>query len=186
MNRTRSRRGGPFLRRSAAALAFLVTTLATACTHDTNDQGLVDSHYTVLQRFVTDGVHWQLDAFSDANGSFCMGIDGPRGPDHSAHLSWSNAACTFDHSDAGGYFGGGQAPGPGAFVAYGPLPDDAVGVRVSTKQVVPSRPLPTGHGLPRGRYWISYEPAAWPGKGAKSVDPQPLDASGRNVPFKKF
>ncbi|WP_146088376.1 hypothetical protein [Actinacidiphila yanglinensis] len=160
--------------------------LTAACDGHKNSEGRVGDHYTVLATYVTGGVHWQLDAFRDANGSFCMGINGPKGPDATANIPWVNAACGFDDSDSGGYYGGGDAPGKNAFVSYGPLPGKAVGVRVSTKEVVPTKPLPKGHDLPDGRYWIFYQPASWPGKGAKAVEPQPLDASGRKVAFKKF
>ncbi|SEG82559.1 hypothetical protein SAMN05216223_113164 [Actinacidiphila yanglinensis] len=169
----------------------MVMSLVTACTGHRDDPdapGRVGNHYTVLQRSVANGVHWQLDAYVDVDGdgSFCMGLDGPKGPDHSATLPWANAACGFDNSDSGGYYGGGMAPGRNASISYGPVPDAAAAVRVSTKEVVPTHPFPKGHGLPDGRYWVIYEPASWPGKGDKSVDPQPLDASGNKVAFKNF
>ncbi|MFJ2958882.1 hypothetical protein OG896_32135 [Streptomyces sp. NBC_00669] len=177
--------------RTTVAVAVMAMVMATACDgqrHDPNSPYRVGDHYTVLQRYVTGGVHWQLDAYIDADqdGSFCMSLDDSRGPDHSATLPWANGACGFDGSDSGGYYGGGQAPGRNAFASYGPVPDAAVGVRVSTEEVVPTHPLPKGHGLPDGRYWVVYQPASWPGKGARSVDPQPLDASGRKVAFTTF
>jgi hypothetical protein len=171
---------------AAAAVAVLTAGLATGCGGHKNSEGLVGNHYTVLAKYVTDGVHWQLDTYKDANGSFCMGIDGPKGPDFSANISWVNASCGFDNSRSGGYFGGGSAPGHNTYVSYGPLPDKAVAVRVSTKEVIPTHPLPKGHDLPDGRYWISYEAPGWPGKGAKPMGPQPLDSSGHKVAFEKF
>lgn len=171
---------------AAVATAVLTAGLATACGGHSNDDGRVGDHYTVLARYVTGGVHWQLDAFRDANGSFCMGISGPKGPDFIPKLDRANAACGFDGSDSGGYYGGGQAPGRDASISYGPVPDTAAGVRVSTREVVPTHPLPKGHGLPGGRYWVSYEPASWPGRGARSVTPQPLDAAGDKVAFTTF
>jgi hypothetical protein len=73
-------------------------------------------------------------------------------------------------------------------VSFGPLPSDAVQIRVATDEILTTMPMPRGKGLPAGRYWINVTPAGGPGSalGPALFTPEPLDAHGQPVPFQAF
>ncbi|MEO3974957.1 hypothetical protein AAFN69_13970 [Streptomyces sp. CAU 1734] len=135
---------------------------------------------------VSHGVRWQLNASIGEDGLLCMSVDGPKGPD--TDTPWSSGGCGFDSSPSGGHYMAGPGPGAGdADIMYGPLPEAATDVRVTSGKVVGSHSFPAGSGLPAGRYWYSFDPSedTDPDTG-RTADPQPLDAAGDEVAFTDF
>lgn len=164
--------------RRITAAAVAVAVLAAAAAGCTDDGTSEPSSRTVPVRLAagtTNGARWGLWAW-EQDKQLCMALAGPNR--YSARAT-TNGGCGFNNQRSGGYYMGGRAPGGklGAYVDYGPLPSRAVRIRAHGK-IIDTKPLPTGHGLPRGRYWISF--ATGPG------NPQPLDARGKPVPFQAF
>jgi hypothetical protein len=130
------------------------------------------------------GVAWRLLA-GNVNGQFCMEL---RRVDGNPQHPFAGACVFADQPSKGSsYFASG--PGPhGSYVNFGPLPASAVAVHIATHQGVPSYPLPSGHGLPAGRYWLDFEPASWPtsAEGKALKIPQPVDRHGNPVAFQPF
>lgn len=109
-------------------------------------------------------------------------------PDHPDIASvLGGGGCGFDKSPSGGYFSGAPAA-RASTVAFGPLPTTATRIRVSTREVLTTSPLPTGVGLPTGRFWFQVLPAGWPtpADGAALDTPEPLSATGEPVAFTDF
>jgi hypothetical protein len=161
----------------------LVSTGLAGCS-----SGGTGSGYVTLTKQTSNGVHWQLDASSDGS-HLCMYVDGPKGP-RDTSIDWVSGACGFDDSptEGGGYFETGMDPGDtNSYLNYGPLPADATQIRVATNEVVPTYPLPSGKGLPKGRFWFIVEGPGWPSKAdGKIINPIPLNSSGKPVDFKNF
>lgn len=122
-----------------------------------------------------NGTRWGLWAW-EQDKRLCMALSGP---DRYSAKAATNGGCGFDGHASGGYYMGGRAPGgkAGTYVGYGPLPTRAVRIRAHG-DVMATKPLPVGHGLPVGRYWISFAQGGG--------NPQPLDARGNPVPFQAF
>ncbi|WP_330269856.1 hypothetical protein [Streptomyces griseorubiginosus] len=163
--------------RCAVTLATLLTVTLSGC-------GSTPA-YVTLERARTHGVAWQVDAW-EQQGKLCIFVDGPKGP--KTAVSWSSGGCGFDNTPGSAYFVNGWTPGAGDMdLAFGPLPADATQVRVATREVIASKPLPSDAGLPHGRYWLFVWPSGWPNKAdGKQVGPTPLNASGKPVAFTKF
>ncbi|WP_043262623.1 hypothetical protein [Streptomyces sp. CT34] len=167
--------------RTVASVAVAVTVLASAATGCTSRRPAPNPTTSPVTRVrlatgTTNGARWGLWAWEQGK-QLCMALSGP---DRYAEQATSSAGCGFDNEHPGsGYYTGGRAPGgkPGKYVSYGPLPTRAVRIRAHGA-LLPTKPLPRSHGLPAGRYWISF---------ASGGDrPQPLDASDKPVPFQAF
>ena len=132
------------------------------------------------------GTPWRLDA-REQDGHLCLSVDGPGGPDDIA--TTMAGACVFadEPMKAGYYYASGPGPGT-SMVSYGPLPVQATRIRVASRQVLTTRPLPAGSGLPHGRFWIQFTPYNWPtpADGTALEWAQPLDDAGRPVAFRNF
>lgn len=130
------------------------------------------------------GVSWWAFA-GYVNGQFCMELRHVTGR---APRPFAGA-CVFDDEPSKNSYYFATGPGPhGSYVNYGPLPPNAVFVRIATHQTVRSYRLPSGHGLPPGRFWIDFEPETWPtpAEGRPLQTPQPLDRHGNPVNFQPF
>jgi hypothetical protein len=174
-------------------LAAVVGLAAAGCgSGGTHAASPAHSAYVQLTSGTYHGVAWQLFAW-EHKSKLCMELlPGGADPGHpSAKPSWPAAGgggCAFDTADQGsGYYAGSTGPAESSF-SYGPLPARATQIRTATHEILVSRPLPRGKGLPSGRYWIHLMPAGWPSKaeGTALDTPQPLDASGKKVPFTAF
>ena len=174
-------------RRAAAAAAVCgPAVLLGACSAPPAPQ---PTRQILLTSGITDHVWWGVWAW-EQGGSLCMEIAGRPGPNAASEPSQDarGGACGFARTPTYPHFID-SGPGPaGGYYNMGPLPSDAVQIRVSTKVVLPTEPLPRGVGLPAGRYWVQILPAAGlpASDGAPLKTPQPLNASGQPVPFKKF
>ena len=163
-----------------AAGALVVTCVVTGflVLRSTNhDRGMVQVRTGVYQ-----GVAWRLYA-GTVNGQFCMKLRPSDGQQPFA------GACVFDDEPSKDSYYYASGPGPhGSYVDYGPLPANAVAVRIASHQTVRTYRLPTGHYMPTGRFWVDFEPASWPSttQGKPLHNPQPLDGSGRPVAFEAF
>ena len=150
------------------------------------------SPYVRLTSGTYHGTPWQLFAW-EQKSKLCMELlPGGADPDHpTAKPSWpaaGGAGCAFDARDPGsGYYAGSTGPAGSSF-SFGPLPSQATQIKTATHEILVTSPLPRGKSLPSGRYWIHLMPAGWPSKaeGTALDIPQPLDASGKKVPFKAF
>lgn len=122
-------------------------------------------------------------------GSWLLSVlDGPRGPSDSTNLGYPGQ-CGFYAEKAPplSYWMGGLGPA-GSTVTFGPLPTNAVAIRITTHEVIGTSALPDTDGLPAGRYWLSITPPDWPtASGGAALDtPQPLDSRGHPVGFQDF
>ena len=132
------------------------------------------------------GTPWRLDA-REQDGHLCLSVDGPGGPNDFATTMAGECVFADEPAKAGYYYG--EGPGPGtSMVSYGPLPAEATHIRVATHEVLTTQPLPTGSGLPRGRFWIQFTPYHWPtaAEGKALGWAQPLDDAGAPVAFRRF
>ena len=142
--------------------------------------------WVTVQRGAYQGHAWQLDV-QEKDGQFCMSVVGPRGPSDVTHTL--TAACGFENKpqNAAFYYSDGPGPTADSNVVYGPLPSNAVSIRVATNQVLPTYPIPHQRGLPVGRFWIEFCSASCATPPGTALDrAQPLDAEGNVVAFKRF
>lgn len=151
------------------------------------------SPYVQLTSGTYHGMSWQLFAW-EQESKLCMALlPGGTDPDHlpTDKPSWPAAGgggCAFDTRQPGSdHYVSSTGPAGSGF-SYGPLPSQATQIKTATHEILVTRPLPRGKGLPSGRYWIHLMPAGWPSKaeGTALDAPQPLDAQGKKVPFKAF
>lgn len=161
----------------AVALVITVVTGFVVLRPSNQDSGVVQVRSGVYR-----GVAWRLKA-GTVNGQFCMEL-------RRSHEQQPFAgACGFDDVPSKGSHYYASGPGPcESYVNYGPLPPNAVSVRIASHQTVRTYPLPTGHGMPNGRFWVDFEPASWPSasQGTPLDNPQPVDRSGNPVGFEAF
>jgi hypothetical protein len=105
-------------------------------------------------------------------------LDNPSGGNYSG-------AVGFDASPEAGFWISGAGPGDSIFY-YRPAPAAAVTVRLQAAGhapiQVPTRPIPSGAGLPRGRFFVTQPP------GTANVNWKVtlLDAAGQHVAFADF
>lgn len=161
-----------------ALLASLIVTGGCSSSHSAS------GGYIAVKSGRYLGVPWRLFA-SNVNGQFCMEL---RRVDAQAQHPFAGA-CVFANQPSKGSYYFASGPGPhGSHVNYGPLPANAVAVQIATHQTVGTYGLPSGQGLPHGRFWIDFEPASWPAPAeGKALDvPQPLDRDGKRVAFRRF
>ena len=130
---------------------------------------------------------WRLLAREQGH-TLCLALASPgTGNPSSAAAAASAGGCGFnaDHPSAGFYASG---PGPGGVVSsFGPLPARATRIRVARNQTIPTFVLPSGHGLPAGRYWVFIPPTFWPNAATgPATNPQPQDDQGNPVGFTRF
>lgn len=181
---------------SAAVAAGLLAATAAACSGGGGRGG--PAHGTVSARspqvLLThgsrNGIRWGLWAWEQPqNGRrvLCMDLSGPdRYAAAGAPGVPPTGGCAFnDRSPGSGYYASGLGPGSGTSVSFGPLPVRAATIRVAGI-TLPTYPLPSGRGLPRGRYWIRFASSRVTGTTAPSSSPVPLDAHGHRVPFQPF
>ena len=136
-------------------------------------------HKTVLAHgHLASGLGWQLVAFEQGR-HLGLDLESPSGHSYSGQVGF---AASHDYSY---YWGEGLGPGSAVFY-YGPVPRSAVMVRLSTPGhrplLVRTAPLPTGHNLPAGRFFIIRSP----GTIRLSWAVTPLDAAGHRVAFSSF
>jgi hypothetical protein len=182
----RRSRGKAARRATAVATACALAVLIAACSQPAAGPR---TRPVLLTSGTSHGVWWGVWAWEDT-GSLCLDMGGRGGPNAVSPPPQDAAGgeCGFSpFPGQPGYYDSGPGPAGGGFV-MGPLPDDAVQIRVSTKEVLPTEPLAKGVGLPAGRYWVEIIPPT----GLPAIDgqplnrPQPLNAAGQVVPFKKF
>jgi hypothetical protein len=182
----RKSRGTAAGRPAAAALACGLTVLLGACSSAPASR---PTRQVQLTSGTSHGVWWGVWAWEE-RGSLCMAIAGRPGPNAATEPSQDaqGGACGFARTPTYPHFFD-SGPGPaGGYYNMGPLPSDAVQIRVSTTVILPTERLPRGVGLPAGRYWVQIIPAAGAGlgDGTDLNTPQPLNAAGQPVPFRKF
>jgi hypothetical protein len=137
------------------------------------------------------GVNWYLWA-QEQGGTLCMSTGTGTGPapDKGTEppTEPSGGQCTFsDKYQGGSYYFTASADTSGIVLGFGPLPDNATQIRLATKLVVPSRPLPSGKDLPGGRFWVYAYPQNLPAADGTWLDTaEPLDAQGSVIPFQNF
>lgn len=172
-----------------AATVMLGSGLLSGCGDDQTTPVL-------LRSGTTQGVAWYLWAW-ELNGSLCISTGTPVGPDGGEITPPDHAVtggqCEFtDKYEGAAYYmsaeGGQDAAGdPTVSLSFGPLPSNATQIKVADKLTLPTEPLPSGKGLPSGRYWVwadKYTPPA--SEGAVLDIPQPLDVQGKPVAFQDF
>jgi len=121
------------------------------------------------------GDTWTLSASRGPDG-LCMMVDGPA-------FQAPPGQCGFNAKPPDGSFWDGGLGPRTSTVSFGPLPSSATQIRLFTGEVIATYSLPKG--LPAGRYWIAFTPAAAPV--SQAVDqPEPLDSAGHPVSFKVF
>jgi len=125
-----------------------------------------------------DGRHWQLAAFEQGR-QLGMEIEEPSGHSDSGQVGFAASR------DYNYYWGEGLGPGSSIFY-YRPVPPAAVSVRLTAPgwrpRLVRTAPLPGGHGLPRGRFFVVQSPSP----ATVSWTVVPLDAAGHPVAFAAF
>lgn len=179
-------------RRRAVALvaaAVLGSGLASGCGHD-------ETAPVLLRSGTTLGVAWYLWAW-EQNGGLCMWTGTPAGPDGDGitppPLAVTGGQCAFDDKAPGStYYMGAEGGTDGkdgltVSLTFGPLPPDAIRIKVATELTLTTQPFPSGRGLPSGRYWVwadAYQPSASEGRVLDT--PRPLDAQGKPVAFQAF
>lgn len=134
---------------------------------------------TVLRRgHLPDGRQWQLAAW-EQDRQLGLEMEEPSGHSDSGQVSFAAG------QDYSYHWGEGLGPGDSIFY-YGPVPSAAVSVRLTapgqSSLLVPTAPLPGGHGLPRGRFFVVQPP----GPVTVSWTVVPLDAAGHTVAFTPF
>ena len=134
---------------------------------------------TVLARGqAAGGLRWRLVAWEQGH-QLGMGLQSPSGHGYSGQVSF---AASRDYSY---YWGDGLGPGNSIYY-YGPVPRSAVMVRLTAPGhrplLVRTAPLPAGHGLPAGRFFIIQPP----GSVSLTWSVTPLDAAGHRVAFRDF
>lgn len=124
------------------------------------------------------GQRWKLVAF-EQDHQLGLDLDSPAGYNYSGQISFAASR------DYRYYWGEGLGPGNSTFY-YGPVPGSAVMVRLTAPGHRPlhvrTAPLPTGHGLPAGRFFIVQPP----GGVSLNWTVTPLDAAGQRVAFRDF
>jgi hypothetical protein len=138
-----------------------------------------NQHKTVLAHgHLSSGLGWQLVAFEQGR-HLGLDLESPSGYGYSGQVGF---AASRDYSY---YWGEGLGPG-NSFFYYGPVPSSAVMVRLSNPGhqplLVRTAPLPTGHSLPAGRFFVIQPP----GTSTLSWAVTPLDAAGHRVAFSSF
>jgi hypothetical protein len=175
-----------------AAVAGVAATALSGCRASQADPA--HTPYVKLDGGTYHGAAWGLWAWEQGS-ELCMmlvpaGVDPGRPVDRSSPTgpAAGGGGCGFDDKDpSGGFYTSSTGPDHSGWT-FGPLPAAATGIRVATHEVLATKPLPAGKGLPAGRYWLHFEPAGWPGRaqGTALDTPQPLDAHGRKVAFAAF
>jgi hypothetical protein len=124
------------------------------------------------------GQRWQLVAWNQGH-QLSLDLESPSGHSYSGQDGF---AASHDYRY---YWGEGLGPGNSTFY-YGPVPGSAVMVRLTAPGhrplLVRTAPLPAGHGLPAGRFFIVQPP----GGVSLSWTVTPLDAAGHQVAFRDF
>lgn len=181
--------------RVARSMAVAISTLlcaAFAAGCDTSS----DTAPVMLASGTTEGVVWYLWGWESA-GSLCMATGTAAGPVGGsitlAPQAMGGGQCGFDNKQPdSSYFGGAEAGGspteqPTAALTFGPLPTRAARIKVAADLILTTRPLPSGKGLPAGRFWVwagPFDPPA--SEGAVLDTPQPLDDENHPVAFQNF
>ncbi|MCO5993801.1 hypothetical protein [Actinoallomurus rhizosphaericola] len=152
----------------------------------------------VVERFdAPTGAGWQLMAqhqwmrVAKRHDQLCLDIVAPvPGADASGHCGFDPRLPMSDY-----WAERDLAEGAPSVYYWGPTPDDVAKVRLSgtglPTYVVPTRPLPRGHGLPQGRYFLVDADPTGRISGYGTSDSRFwtvrwLDATGRQVPFRPF
>ncbi|HSY15021.1 MAG TPA: hypothetical protein VK816_03465 [Jatrophihabitantaceae bacterium] len=186
-------RASPHRRRTSwlAAGAAIIVALAALgyIAVDHWHRKLKDTAWVTLTTGTYKGVVWKLDA-QEYGGRLCLSLDDAKGGgDRGAAEGGYSAGCGFDDKETGqnGDLGGGMGP-VDSQIDYGPLPSNATQIRIATNKVIPTGLLPTGKGLPAGRYWVFVYAPDWltPAVGKPLDPPQPLNARGKPVAYKNF
>jgi hypothetical protein len=166
-----------------------------ACSSDTSGgpgASVAHSRYIAVATGSYRGADWVLFGW-EQQSQLCLellpgGTDPDHPPEESPPSGFGSAGCGFNGTHPGsGWFTSGVGPA-GSGVSFGPLPTTAMQIRVATHEVLPTQALPPGTGLPRGRFWIQFQPSGWPtaADGTALEQPQPLDPRGDPVPYQDF
>jgi hypothetical protein len=134
---------------------------------------------TVLTRGrAASGLRWQLVGW-DQDHQLSLDLESPSGYGYSGQVGFAASR------DYRYYWGEGLGPGNSTFY-YGPVPGSAVMVRLTAPGhralLVRTAPLPAGHSLPAGRFFIVQPP----GDVSLNWTVTPLDAAGHKVAFRDF
>ena len=179
---------------AAAILAVLLgaASLAGCSVEHPAPDGQDDA--VLLDSGTTNGVGWALWAWED-DGQLCMGMGNQSGPTTSRNTAatggMSGSQCGFDAKKQGATYyasaaNGGNGP-PTVALLFGPVPNAAVSVQVTSKITLKTEAFPTGAGLPDAHYWVwpgPYQPPA--SDGTLLSMPRPLDAKGEAVAFTAY
>lgn len=178
------------IRRAPAGVAVcalvVVGALLWSHSHDKAAASATSAPTIVIANGEYDGNPWYLLAYTDkTSGQLCMYASST--PKLSQASGVSGGQCGFYSGPGVNYYFSAQGLGD-AVIDFGPLPQDATQIRVATHEVLATTPLPSGKGLPAGRYWMHIAPANWPQPqdGSALTEPQPLNAQGAAVPFSSF
>jgi hypothetical protein len=181
------------LRRRAAALtaAFGAAAASAVLIGGCSSPADVLTQKVLLTSGTYDDVWWGLWAWTD-KGELCMAMAGTGGPDaaNAPASDPSGGQCGFKQGQPEpGYIDSGIGPA-GSYYSTGPLPLAATQVRVATRLILPASAFPSGVGLPSGHYWVEIGPGKseppMASEGTYLKTPQPLNASGKPIPFEAF
>jgi hypothetical protein len=150
----------------------------------------------LLASGTTQGVDWYLWAW-EQGGSLCMSTGTAAGPDGGSITpspdAMTGGQCEYDQKyPDSSYFmsaDGGNSPSGDSTAAlvFGPLPSDAVRIKVASRLTLTTQPFPAGKALPAGRFWVWAGPYQPPASDGTVLDtPQPLNAQGKPVAFQDF
>ena len=177
----------------ALTAVLLCATLVSACSSTAPAPDGQDNA-VLIDSGTTDGVAWDLWAWEDGS-TLCMGMGDESGPTTSRHTAapgaMSGSQCGFNAKEQGTtYYTSAQNAGngpPTVALLFGPVPESAVSIQVTSKITLKTSAFPTGAGLPTARYWAwagPYQPPA--SDGTLLAVPRPLDAQGKAVAFQSY
>lgn len=185
-------------RRSALITAIVAAAAATAALgafaenrHDARAADPSHTPYIQLADGTSGGAAWRLFGWEQQHQLCLTVLPAGYDPGHmptATTTAWEGGGCGFDDRHPGSGFSTGAAGPDGGGLSFGPLPAATTQIRVATHEILATTPFPGGHGLPAGRFWISFTAPGGPGAADGDIlpTPQPLDAQGRPVAFQSF
>jgi hypothetical protein len=181
------------LRALGAALAVpLCAALLSACSN-TSPAPDGQDNAVLIDSGSTGGIGWDLWAWED-NTQLCLGMGTQAGPytarNPASADSMTGSQCGFSGKKGTTYYASAQNTGngpPTVALLFGPLPQAATAIQVTSKITLKTAALPTGAGLPSARYWVwagPYQPPA--SDGTPLPIPKPLGAAGKAIAFQTY
>ena len=176
----------------ALLAALLCATVVSACS-STAPAPDGEDNAVLIESGTTSNVGWDLWAWED-NNQLCLGMGTQAGPytvrNPASADSMTGSQCGFSGKKGTTYYSSAQNTGDGpptVALLFGPLPQTATQIQVTSKITLKTAVLPTGAGLPSARYWVwagPYQPPA--SDGTLLPIPKPLAATGKAVAFQTY